>query len=272
MILASANRRDRNDRSAVTAINGDRRGQRPTLNPAADKAIKNEILVNCSPEETRVGLVEDNQLIELMVDRTESEKIVGNIYKGRVDNVLPGISSAFANIGLDKNAYLYVSDVIPMGKHTPSSQIEKMIARNEIIMVQVAKEAIGTKGVKITMDISLPGRHLVYMPQAEHIGVSKNIEDRKERERLRSIIAKCAPEKGGVIIRTEAEGADEAALTREMGYLTRLWENIQRSGMNPRRSPVWCIATWVWCFRRCATFSRKTPRSSSLIPARNIRT
>jgi ribonuclease G len=192
------------------------------------KPVKNEILVSCSPEETRVGLVEDGQLIELLVDRTESEKIVGNIYKGRIDNVLPGISSAFVNIGLEKNAYLYVSDVIPTGKRSPSSQIEKMISRNEIIMVQVAKEAIGTKGVKITMDISLPGRHLVYMPMAQHVGVSKNIEDRKERERLRTIVSQCAPQNGGVIIRTEAEGAEETALKREMAYLTHLWENIQR--------------------------------------------
>src|ERR1019366_8748699 len=127
-------------------------------NPNA-KDAKREILVNCSPEETRVA-------------------VVGNVYKGKIENVLPGISSAFVNIGLEKNAYLYVSDVIPTTGHNPSSQIEKMIARNETIMLQVAKEAIGTKGVKVTMDISLPGRFLVYMPQAEHLGVSKNIEDR----------------------------------------------------------------------------------------------
>src|SRR5207244_13118779 len=100
-------------------------------------------------------------------------------------------------------------------------------ARNEILMLQVAKEAIGTKGVKVTMDISLPGRFLVYMPQAEHLGVSKNIEDRRERDRLRSVIESCAPEKGGVIIRTEAEGAEEQALRREMAYLTRLGESVQ---------------------------------------------
>ena len=192
------------------------------------KEVKKEILVNCSPEETRVAVVEDTKLIELLVERTESEKIVGNIYKGRIENVLPGISSAFVNVGLEKNAYLYVSDVIPLGKHQPSSQIEKMITRNEIIMLQVAKEAIGTKGVKVTMDISLPGRNLVYMPLAEHLGVSKNIEDRKERDRLRTIIESCAPEKGGVIIRTEAEGADEQALRREMAYLIRLWDAVQK--------------------------------------------
>lgn len=193
-----------------------------------EKPKKKEILVNCSAEESRVAVVEDGQLIELLIERTESEKIVGNIYKGRVENVLPGISSAFVNCGLEKNAYLYVSDVIPTGNRSRSSQIEKMIARNDVIMLQVAKEAIGTKGVKVTMDISLPGRFLVYMPNAEHLGVSKNIEDRKERERLRTIVESCAPEKGGVIIRTEADGADETALRREMAYLTRLWENIQK--------------------------------------------
>lgn len=193
-----------------------------------EKQVKREILVNCSTEETRVAVLEDNELIELLVERSESEKIVGNIYKGKIENVLPGISSAFVNIGLEKNAYLYVSDVIPTGKHQPSSQIEKMISRNEVIMVQVAKEAIGTKGVKVTMDISLPGRFLVYMPLAEHLGVSKNIEDRQERERLRQIIESCAPQKGGVIIRTEAEGAEEQALRREMAYLARLWDSVQR--------------------------------------------
>ncbi|MFA5974987.1 MAG: Rne/Rng family ribonuclease [Elusimicrobiota bacterium] len=192
------------------------------------KEQKKEILVNCSPEETRVAVLENDDLIELLIERSESEKIVGNVYKGRVENVLPGISSAFVNIGLEKNAYLYVSDVLPTGKNAPSSQIEKMISRNDIVMLQVAKEAIGTKGVKVTMDISLPGRFLVYMPIAEHLGVSKNIEDRKERDRLRSIVESCAPEKGGVIIRTEAEGADEQALRREMAYLIRLWENISR--------------------------------------------
>jgi len=122
----------------------DRRG--PRHEPRREKYVKNEILVNCSPEETRVALVENNLLIELLIERSESEKIVGNIYKGRIDNVLPGISSAFVNIGLEKNAYLYVSDVIPTGKRNPSSQIEKMIARNEIIMLQVAKKRSGPKG------------------------------------------------------------------------------------------------------------------------------
>ncbi len=226
--------RDRDRQSRNSAHHQGQGGQRlrPFTNDRrghpTDRVVKKEILVNCSVEETRVAVLDNNQLIELLIERTESEKIVGNVYKGRVENVLPGISSAFVNIGLEKNAYLYVSDVIPTGTHAPSSQIEKMITRNDIVMLQVAKEAIGTKGVKVTMDISLPGRFLVYMPMAEHLGVSKNIEDRQERDRLRTIVESCAPEKGGVIIRTEAEGADEQALRREMAYLIRLWESVQR--------------------------------------------
>jgi ribonuclease G len=226
-------RRDRNDRQSAHHYGPGARPPKPFTNDGKqrhgnDKTLRKEILVNSSAEESRVAVIENNELIELLVERTESEKIVGNIYKGRVENVLPGISSAFVNVGLEKNAYLYVSDVIPTPGHSPSPQIEKMIARNDIVMLQVAKEAIGTKGVKVTMDISLPGRFLVYMPLAEHLGVSKNIEDRAERDRLRRIIESCAPETGGVIIRTEAEGAEEQALRREMAYLVRLWETIKK--------------------------------------------
>src|SRR3954468_1839419 len=116
--------------------------------------MKKEILANVLPEETRVAVLENGRLSEFLIERPQlgMAKLVGNIYKGRVENVLPGISSAFVNVGLEKNAYLYVSDVIPTGKHSPSPQIEKMIARNDIVMLQVAKEAISTKGVKVTMD------------------------------------------------------------------------------------------------------------------------
>src|SRR3989338_1594017 len=108
--------------------------------------MKQEIIVNCSRDETRVAVLEDEKLVELGIERRDSEKIVGNIYKGRVENVLPGISSAFVNIGLEKNAYLYVSDVVPTNGRSPSSQIEKMISRSDVVMLQVAKEAIGTTG------------------------------------------------------------------------------------------------------------------------------
>lgn len=188
--------------------------------------MKKEILANVLPEETRVAILEDGRLVEFLIERPQlgMAKLVGNIYKGRVENVLPGISSAFVNTGFEKNAYLYVTDVISDEKER---HIEKMIQRGDQIMVQVAKEAIGTKGMKVTMDISLPGRYLIYMPKGEHIGVSKNIEDAAERDRLKRAIDGMVKE-GGVIVRTEAEGAEERELKHEMTYLMRLWEGIQR--------------------------------------------
>jgi ribonuclease G len=188
--------------------------------------MKKEILANVMPEETRVTVLEDGKLVEFMIERPAlgMAKLVGNIYKGKVENVLPGISSAFVNVGYDKNAYLYVTDVVSDAK---DRHIEKMISRGSNIMVQVAKEAIGTKGMKVTMDISLPGRYLIYMPKSEHIGVSKNIEDPAERDRLKRVIDAMEP-LGGVIVRTEAEGADEKELRHEMRYLLRLWEGIQK--------------------------------------------
>ncbi|MGQ0645017.1 MAG: Rne/Rng family ribonuclease [Elusimicrobiota bacterium] len=189
--------------------------------------MKKEIIVNCVPEETRVAVMEDGRLAEFLIERPAlgMAKLVGNIYKGRVENVLPGISSAFVNVGFEKNAYLYVTDVVSDSK---DRHIEKMIQRGASILVQVAKEAIGTKGMKITMDISLPGRYLIYMPLGEHVGVSKNIESHEERERLRKIIEEIRPAMGGVIVRTEAEGAEDRELRHEMRYLSRLWEGIQR--------------------------------------------
>lgn len=187
--------------------------------------MEREILVNCSTEEIRVAILEDGRLAELLVERRSASKIVGNIYKGRVENVLPGISSAFVNTGLEKNAYLYVTDVIAAQRER---NIDQMLKRNEEILVQVAKEAIGTKGVKVSMNLALPGRFLVYMPFSPHLGISKNITERSERDRLRTILEGLRPAQGGYIVRTEAEGAEERELRREVKYLTRLWENVHR--------------------------------------------
>jgi ribonuclease G len=188
--------------------------------------MKKEIIANITDEETRIAVMENSELVELLIERPAlgMAKLVGNIYKGRVENVLPGISSAFVNTGFEKNAYLYVTDVVSPEKER---HIEKMIQRGSSILVQVAKEAIGTKGMKVTMDISLPGRTLIYMPLSEHTGVSKNIEDPEERDRLRRIIDEMNLP-GGVIVRTEAEGTDEREIRRELNYLTRLWEGIQK--------------------------------------------
>ena len=209
--------------------------------------MKQEIVANCMNDETRIAVIEDGKLVELGIERQESEKVIGNIYKGKVENVLPGISSAFVNIGLEKNAYLYITDVIDQSElnskehgkrshhHGGGSQnkaIDQSLKRGDVFMVQVAKEAIGMKGVKITMDISLPGRFLVYLPFQTTIGVSKNIEEESERHRLKRLLDSMRPKTGGFIVRTEAEEITEQEMRREVRYLSRLWENIQKRFQN----------------------------------------
>lgn len=188
--------------------------------------VKKQILANNTPDETRVAILENDQLAEYFIDRHigGSDKVVGNIYQGKVENVLPGISSAFVDVGQEKNAYLYISDVLSDGNE---KDISKILKKGNNILVQVAKEAIGTKGMKVTMDISLPGRYLILMPLSKHVGVSRQVEEHSERERLRKIVEALNPP-GGVIVRTEAEGVDERSLKREMKYLTRLWDTIKR--------------------------------------------
>lgn len=191
-----------------------------------ENKIKKEIFANTSFEETRVALLENGSLAELFWERRSSGNIVGDIYKGVVENVLPGISSAFINIGLEKNAYIYVSDVLGNAR----DGIEKLLTKGQEVMVQVTKDAISTKGMKVTMDISLPGKYLVLTPYQEFVGVSKNIENEEERRRLSEIIKKISEKnnlgKKGCIVRTEAEGATEEELQKELKYLIRLWESI----------------------------------------------
>lgn len=187
--------------------------------------MKKEIIVNKSREETRVAVLEDGEMIDLFIERRESEKIVGNIYKGRVDAILTGISGVFVNIGIGKNAYMSGNDIIG---GSDKKSIDKKLSRGKEVVVQVTKEPISTKGAKATMDISLPGRFLVYMPFADHGGISKNIDSRQERERLKEIIESIKPKTGGIIVRTEAEDATKDELKREIKYLVRLWDSIQR--------------------------------------------
>ena len=189
--------------------------------------IKKEIFANTSFEETRIAIVEDGRLSELFWERRSSGNIVGNIYKARVENVLPGISSAFMDIGLDKNAYIYISDVLGNQK----DPIDRLLKKDQEVMVQVTKAAISTKGMKVTMDVSLPGRFLVLTPFQEFVGVSKGIEDATERGRLSEIIRKIADPATlgtkGCIVRTEAEGATEEELQIEIKYLLKLWDTVQ---------------------------------------------
>jgi len=197
------------------------------MKKASVRPEKIEILSNTSFEETRVAIMENGRLSELLWERRGSLNIVGNIYKATVENVLPGISSAFVNIGYEKNAYLYISDVLGGDK----DPIDRLIKKNQEILVQVVKDAIGTKGMKVTMDVTLPGRYLVLTPFQEFIGVSKNIDDEEKRRSLTETMNKLASEhlKGmGCIVRTEAEDASADELEKEMKYLQRQWESISR--------------------------------------------
>lgn len=196
--------------------------------------MSNEILVNITPQETRVAILEQGVTQELHIERTSGRGIVGNIYNGRVSRVLPGMQSAFVDIGLDRAAFLHVADIRnPNQEGDTSKPIEKLLYEGNSILVQVIKDAIGTKGARLSTQISLAGRLLVYLPQESHIGISQRIEDNSERELLREKLQQILPavEKGGYIIRTMAETADENDLRADLEYLHKLWHDIQQQSV-----------------------------------------
>ena len=202
-------------------------GQERTNEGRNRPPVKREVLANTSFEETRIAILENGRLSELHWERKSSQNIVGNIYKGTVENVLPGISSAFVNIGFDKNAYLYISDVLG----EKNAAIDSTLKKGQQIMVQVAKEAISTKGPKVTMDVTLPGRYLVFTPFQSYVGISKHIAEPEERQRLEKIMDRMVSEHlggKGLVVRTEAEGASEEELEREVKYLLAAWQQIQK--------------------------------------------
>lgn len=190
----------------------------------------NEILINTTPQETRVAVMEQGVAQELHIERTSSRGIVGDIYNGRVSRVLPGMQSAFINIGLERAAFLHVADIWESNQSGyANTPIEKLLQEGNNILVQVTKDAIGTKGARLSTQISLAGRMLVYLPQESHIGISLRIEDGGERESLREKLQQALPidERGGYIIRTMAEAADESDLQADIQYLHKLWHDIQ---------------------------------------------
>ena len=216
----------------------------------------NELIINTRLHETRVALIENGVVVELHIERKTGQELMGNIYRGRVVRVLPGMQAAFVDIGLDRTAFLYVSDVHKdflgleqimlqnsAGNEDESSpgpdemrpdpligisfNIEDLLHEGQDIMVQVSKEPMGTKGARVTSHISIPGRHLVLMPTVNHIGVSRRIEDPSEKERLREILHNIRPNDHGFIVRTVSEGADKKKLKSEMDFLLKLWPNIQ---------------------------------------------
>ncbi len=213
------------------------------------------IVVNAGVTETRLAVQDGHQLAELYVERARRRSIVGNIYKGVVTNVLPGMQAAFVDIGLAKDAFLYAGDytanlgedegaVLREGdeetpdedpgagegetRGAPAGQpIEEVLGRGQEILVQVSKESLGTKGARVTSFISLPGRYIVCMPQARHVGVSRRIRDEEERDRLRGIVKGLRRSGGGFIVRTVAEGKGESELAADIEFLSRLWTQIQ---------------------------------------------
>ncbi len=201
--------------------------------------MSEEILINITPMETRVAVVENGVLQEVYIERTRRRGIVGNIYKGKVVRVLPGMQAAFVDIGLERAAFIHAADVTPpsRGNHQGGSDVESISAllrEGQSLIVQVTKEPIGTKGARLTTHLSIPSRYLVYMPHTPHTGVSQRIEDEEERDRLRSIVEnRPEPEKGkgvegGFIIRTAAEGYGEEEIQADVHFLERLWRSVER--------------------------------------------
>jgi ribonuclease G len=188
-----------------------------------------DILINVTPRETRVAVTTTGVVQELLIERTASRGLVGNVYVGRVARVLPGMQSAFIEIGLERAGFLHVAD-IREGKDRP---IEKTLAEGQPIMVQVVKDPIGAKGARLSTQISIAGRLLVYLPQDPHIGISQRIEDENGRAALRGRLKELVPpeEKGGFIVRTLAEAASEQELRADLSYLQELWKAIQQRSL-----------------------------------------
>ncbi|KAF7775571.1 ribonuclease G [Pseudoalteromonas citrea] len=197
--------------------------------------MSSELLINVTPSESRVALIENGVLQEVQVERIGNLGIVGNIYFGKVSRVLPGMQAAFVDIGLDKAAFLHASDIVNSASFEEGvddqpvkkvQDIRELVKQGQFILVQVVKDPLGTKGARLTTDITIPSRYLVFMPDATHVGVSQRIETEEERARLKKIVSQYNDENGGFIVRTAAEGASEAELQHDAEFLKKLWQKI----------------------------------------------
>ncbi|CAK0748159.1 RNase G [Gammaproteobacteria bacterium] len=194
-----------------------------------------EILINVTPRETRVAIVESGVLQELFIERASKRGLVGNIYKGRVSRVLPGMQAAFVDIGLDRAAFLHASDIqLPLGDEPDGERrqeegISALCCEGQEILVQVVKDPLGTKGARLTTHLSLPSRYLVFIPGMDYVGISQRIESEAERTRLREIVHTVGRGEGGVIVRTAAEGVSDKALSDDLEFLHRLWASIRET-------------------------------------------
>jgi ribonuclease G len=197
-------------------------------------AAKRELLVSVDVGERDVAVLEDGRVAEVYLERPERRSIAGNIYLGRVDNVLPGMEAAFVEIGLEKNGFLYVDEIVsPELEKGHGRKIQDLISRGQTILVQAVKDPMKTKGARLTTQISLPGRFVVLVPQGEGLGVSRRLED-EERNRLKDILKRLDVKEGGVIVRTAAEGASEEDIERDLVFLQRLWKSIQAKAKNAK--------------------------------------
>jgi ribonuclease G len=257
--------------------------------------MNKEMIISSGAHDTRVAILEDDQVVEIFIERENSRGVVGNIYKGRVSKVLPGMQSSFVDIGLERDAFLYVSEVIntleefeklagdddddeagdarrearqpadgaeaaangaesaaaaktperrgrdrDRDRDQPQAKIEDLLKEGQEVLVQVVKEPLGTKGARLTSHVTMPGRFLVFMPTVDHVGVSRKIESREERSRLRGIVKKFREEHGfvgGVIIRTAASGRSEADIVSDLSYFHEIWTSV-RQKMESRRPPA----------------------------------
>ena len=212
--------------------------------------MNKEMIICSNDHETRVAILEDDLVSEIFVERERQRGVVGNIYKGRVSKVLPGMQSAFVDIGLERDGFLYVSDVVneEFEKLDPDEdaeekkdeaakgareepKIEDLVREGQEVLVQVAKEPLGTKGARLTSHASLAGRFLVFMPTVDHIGVSRKIESRDERARLRGIVREYREQQGftgGIIIRTAASGRSKEDILVDLDYFNRIWTEVRK--------------------------------------------
>jgi len=204
--------------------------------------MSSEILINLTPSETRVAVVDNGVLQEIFIERTESRGLVGNIYKGKVCRVLPGMQAAFVEIGFSRAAFLHASDIsIPKGQtgdlqETVVPPITSLLREGQEVLVQVIKDPMGSKGARLTTQLSVSSRYLVYMPEAQGIGVSLKIEGEEERARLKScLVSQLEHSTGGYILRTAAEGVTEAELLADLDFLHRLWFKL-----GERKSKIKC--------------------------------
>jgi ribonuclease G len=214
------------ERKTRTSTQASRRRTPPKRAPLPK--AKRELLVSVDAGEKRVAVLEDDQVAEVYLERPERRSIAGNIYLGVVDNVLPGMEAAFVEIGLEKNGFLYVDEIVgpELEGRKGARKIQDLIQRGENVLVQAVKDPMKTKGARLTTEISLPGRFVVYVPHGEGLGVSRRLDD-DERNRLKAVLKEHAPKQGGVIVRTAAEGASADDIERDLDFLQRLWRSIE---------------------------------------------